>query len=380
MLTIYPRHKKTCPHRDEGRTYRRCKCPKWVDGRYEGIDVRQSLKVTTWDEAEVELEKLKTGLRAPTEKSAGLVTLADAWDAFEADAKARGLKEASLRKYAYLRTDMERFATDTGLRFVSEFDLEALRKWRAGWVNKNVGALKKLELVRAFMGFAHDAGWIHENAARKLKAPKVSPPQTLPFDKQQMTDIYSALAKYSSGRAQLRMRAFVLVLRWTGMRIGDTVSLEPHRIKDGKLFVWTAKAGTPVYCPLPQFVQTALEAIHEPGTKHYFWSGRGKLKTAITDWQEKLQDLFALAKIENGHAHRFRDTFACELLLAGVPIERVSKLLAHSSVQITEKYYSAWVRARQEQMEEDVKSTWGMEIVPEFEGTPQVHEERQRPN
>jgi len=80
---------------------------------------------------------------------------------------------------------------------------------------------------------------------------------------------------------------------------------------------------------LPQFVLAAQDAIREPGAKYYFWSGNGKLKTAITDWQEKLQDVFALAKIENGRAHRFRGTFACELLLASVPIERVSKLLAH---------------------------------------------------
>jgi len=119
---------------------------------------------------------------------------------------------------------MERFATDEGLRFVSEFDLEMLRKWR-GVGQQERRASKKLELVRCFTGFAHDGGWIHENTARKLKAPKVSPPQTLPYDEWQMADIYTALAKYRSGHAQLKMRAFVLVLRGTGIRIGDTVSL-----------------------------------------------------------------------------------------------------------------------------------------------------------
>ena len=40
-----------------------------------------------------------------------------------------------------------------------------------------------------------------------------------------------------------------------------------------------------------------------------------------------------------GHAHRFRDAFAVRLLQAGVPMERVSLLLGHRSIKVTERYY-----------------------------------------
>ena len=40
------------------------------------------------------------------------------------------------------------------------------------------------------------------------------------------------------------------------------------------------------------------------------------------------------------YCHTFRDTFAVEMMLAGVPIDQVSILLGHSSVRITEKHYS----------------------------------------
>jgi hypothetical protein len=43
------------------------------------------------------------------------------------------------------------------------------------------------------------------------------------------------------------------------------------------------------------------------------------------------------------------------LLQSSVTIERVSVLLGHSSTKVTEKYYSHWVRARQEQLEADVR-------------------------
>jgi hypothetical protein len=48
MLTIYRRHLKSCAHRGEGRTYRRCKCPLWADGLIGGVDIRESLKTRDW--------------------------------------------------------------------------------------------------------------------------------------------------------------------------------------------------------------------------------------------------------------------------------------------------------------------------------------------
>jgi integrase len=56
----------------------------------------------------------------------------------------------------------------------------------------------------------------------------------------------------------------------------------------------------------------------------------------------------------------FRDTFAVEMLLAGVPLEQVSILLGHKSVKITEKHYAPWVKARQEQLAANVRKAWAL--------------------
>lgn len=58
----------------------------------------------------------------------------------------------------------------------------------------------------------------------------------------------------------------------------------------------------------------------------------------------------------------FRDTFAVELLLAGVPIDQVSVLLGHRSVKMTEKHYLPWVKARQEQLMVSVQRAWFPEV------------------
>ena len=96
-------------------------------------------------------------------------------------------------------------------------------------------------------------------------------------------------------------------------------------------------------------------------------------------WEKRPKKLFGLAGITKGQgnavSHRLRDTFAVELLLAGVPIERVSVLLGHQSVPVTEKHYNHWVRSRQEQLEADVARAWKLDPVLKTKnfGTNQVH-------
>ena len=171
------------------------------------------------------------------------------------------------------------------------------------------------------------------------------------------------------------MKALVYLLRYSGLRMRDAVTLSRDRIVDGKLFLFTAKSGTPVYRPLPQFVRKVLDALPRDRSEYLFWTGESKPESVASDWRRSLSRIFSLAGVEGGHPHRFRDTFAVERLLAGVPLERVSVLLGHQSVKITERYYSPWVRARQEQLEADIKRTWEFDplLSTETKGTREVH-------
>ena len=120
------------------------------------------------------------------------------------------------------------------------------------------------------------------------------------------------------------------------------------------------KTRVPVYVPLPPFVIDALNALHRlyPGRPYYSWTGAGKLETAVKSWKRTLARLFEIAGVNGGHAHRFRDTFAVEFLLRGVPLEDVSQLLSHTSTRVTENSYAPWVKARQEKLEMRVRATW----------------------
>ena len=104
---------------------------------------------------------------------------------------------------------------------------------------------------------------------------------------------------------------------------------------------------------------------------YFFWDGKQQIEIAIGSWRRRLERRFELANVADGHPHRFRDTFAVELLLSGVPIERVSILLGHQSVRITERHYAPWVRSRQEQLEADLVNAWKQD--PELSGLSEVH-------
>jgi integrase len=137
-----------------------------------------------------------------------------------------------------------------------------------------------------------------------------------------------------------------------------------------------------VYVPLPHHVAERLRNIPpgpKPNPRYFFWSGNGDPKSAVADWQRSFRRLFEIAKLEaaDGTAkrcfpHMFRDTFAVENLLAGVPIDQVSLLLGHKSVKITEKHYSPFVKARQEQLTASVRKAWE-EIKPETTGPQPDH-------
>lgn len=56
-----------------------------------------------------------------------------------------------------------------------------------------------------------------------------------------------------------RMRALVLLLRYGGMRKGDTVSLSGERIEENRLLLYTQKTGVPGNNVLPDFVLKVLD-------------------------------------------------------------------------------------------------------------------------
>jgi len=391
-LTLYRRHKKTCPNFSKARreAQRKCNCKFWVDGVIGGREVRVSLGTRDSKKANEKVHEWEANDRVIARGAA--VTLADAWTSLLADLEARKLSHQTVRKYKLLQRQMKAYGEERGLKMLAQFDLDVLSKFRATWKDGPRTAGKKLERLRAFFRFAHDRQWVESNQATGIKLPKVSIRPTMPLTHEEMVGILTAcdglqISTPIEGKLNAhRLKTLVLLMRYTGMRVSDAVALSTDRLDGKRLFLYTQKTGVPVYTVLPDSVLKALEATPRITDTRYFWSGEGKIESIVRSWQARLKKVFDLAKVSkaggNAISHRFRDTFAVELLLAGVPIERVSILLGHQSVRVTEKHYNPWVRSRQEQLEADVASAWKLDPVlnQKIIGTNRVHLANGKPN
>jgi integrase len=281
---------------------------------------------------------------------------------FFADCKARKLSPATISKYdVLLEKQLKGFVKDKGLRFLHELTVERLREFRQTWPDGPLSAYKKNERLRSFFKWCLDSEYVDDNPAERVKPPRIERTKVKTFSPQEWYAILNACDEYDprgiyGADNRTRLKAFILLLRYSGLRIRDVVVLKRTAINaKGQLYLRTTKTGQPVWLPLPPAVIKALEALPENGP-HYFWTGNGLPKSAVADWQRSLRKLFALADVK-GHAHMFRHSFASELIVKGVSIETVAEILGNSPA-VVRKHYSHFSPVWQKAIEDAVAKTW----------------------
>ena len=368
---VYTRHKPQCPHRAKP-AHRGCKCPKWI--YIERTRQRVSAKTRSWETAEQKADLMADGKPVQAADADEKTTISEAIEKYVDDKRLQNLADSTLSKLDNIfRKHLGQFCQDHGIVYPEGLTLAKVQQFRASWRDQALARKKKQERLAGFFRFCIAQKWASDNPAKHLSKVQVKDTPTLYFPQQEIQILLASVGRMYADKRGLngsspeslrrKVTALVFLLRWSGLRIGDAVSLERSRLQhDGhnwRIFLYTAKTGTPVCVPIPEHVGRMLHGLPNSNPKYFFWTGNGLVKTAVADWQRTLRRLFKLAVLDKRcHPHMFRDTFAVEMLLAGVPLDQVSILLGHSSVRITEKHYAPWVHARQQQLELSVRKAW----------------------
>jgi site-specific recombinase XerD len=363
MLSIFRRHTRACiaGRRQHDRTYWRCKCVIHVEGKIGSEYIRQSLKTRNRDDANhriLEAEARGSWNPAP-ELPVTTRTVTDATAAFledAASAKGRQLALPTLGKYRTLLCRLDAFCRQRALNALESLTAEHLREFKETWPTGARATGNNISRLRAFFRFCIDNEWLSRNPALALRGPKhVRSTQKIPFTPAEMNAILAAAEKIDGSDDLL---ALIFVMRHTGLRISDAAFLKADRVCGDQLQLYTQKTGSWVSIPLQPELLERLLATPAKTDGYLFISGSTRLDTVTALWRRKMHHVFEIAGVAGAHPHRFRHTFAVDLLSKGVDIKTVSLLLGHSSVMITEKFYAAWITARQQALSEQVKRTW----------------------
>lgn len=351
MITVrvYARHSSDCPKVND-RNWKRCRCPKWfaISGAH-GFPRRQSAGTRSWERAEGKARLIERSEDLPSNS----LTVVGAVERFLTDKHNQGLAAGSRYNYELLlQKRLLPWLEERGIDDLNQIELAHLEDFRASLDVQASSKAVKQKYLKAFFAYCHKHGWLGSNLADGLSQVKVRQRQTDYFRPEE----FAAIRKAAEGIDQ-QLATFVDCLRWAGLRIGDAIQLERSRLDEhGRLRLYAMKTGDVVVVPIRPEVAEAMRAI--PSSRYFFWNGVS-YRRAVNQWQYKLHQAFDIAAIgKRCHAHMFRDTFAVELLLAGLPIDHVSRMLGHKSVKTTEQFYSPWVRARQDQLEAAVVASW----------------------
>jgi integrase/recombinase XerD len=357
--TVYTKHSPDCPHKDD-RFYRRCKCRKWfyVARKRDRIPA----KTRSWEQAE-RVARQYAG--EATAADYGGKTVREAVKLFLADKQQQALSKNWIDKLTYELRSLEAWSEREGFALLSELSLERLEQFRKEWNGAPVTRRKRQERLRSFFLYCTKHKWVTENVVANLSTIKVTEQPTLPLTKEQFASVLEAASRYNpaapdSAWRRERATAMLLLLRWSGLRLGDAATLEREKLsQNGELLLTMQKTGESVYVPLPPNVVKCLQELKNPDNgRFFFWNTTSLKESTRVRWWATLKAIFRLAGIPEVHPHQLRDTFAVEMLLAGVPLDQVSKLLGHSSVKVTEKHYAPWVSARQQQLAASVRKAW----------------------
>jgi integrase len=305
------------------------------------------------------------------------MTLAEAWPLFVAHREADGLKVASQTAYRTLHNRLTAFATHRGYRYLDQWTIADIDRFRAAWKGAPRSQRGRLFLLRAFWRFAVSREWITKSPVADLKMPKGATTVAMkwPFTDAELERMLAACATLIV-RHDTRLRGgvwsgddlldFIYLLVYTGLRISDATFFDMKNLQGDQVFLRAQKNGGEVFAYIPDWLATRLHARAERlGPRPFLVGVSTDSKTATELWRVRLQKVWAAAGPFDHPPtpHRFRHTFVRILLQKGVTPADVAELIGDNE-QTVRRHYARWVPERQARLTKILKEAFRGQATP----------------
>lgn len=203
----------------------------------------------------------------------------------------------------------------------------------------------RIHYLSSFWDFLTLEKLVPDNPVRRIGGLKVESVVKKPFAQEEL----EALRLHCD---RSRDRALVEFLLATGLRVSELCKLDVGDIDFYKMeFYVHGKGGKERLCLLDDVAKFHLkrylrerqrrERIGEDDLRRRPLFATAKAphtRMTIAGVQYLLKELGRKAAVENVHPHRFRRTFACDMISRGMPVEQLMVLMGHSKIETTMLY------------------------------------------
>lgn len=201
--------------------------------------------------------------------------------------------------------------------------------------------------VRFLFSWACERGYIPNNPMQGVRIPKEPPAQPKPVQANVAVSMIESAAVTGKNWERARNVALLYFFRDTGCRVGGvhSANLRDLDLEAGRIPV-IEKGNKERYVFLSPATVFALQIwIEQRSTMDIFCTNLfvSKFGTPLT--RSGIYHVFAhlaeVAKIESRfNPHAFRHAFARDAIEAGLDLSRLSQIMGHASIDVTNRYYS----------------------------------------
>jgi integrase len=288
------------------------------------------------------------------------------------------LTESTRERYKYTLRSFSDFLGAADLTSIDRPCIERFKVWRLGKIREKKfsrggrGLMLDVAILHRIFAFAVETEMIEKNPVRLDGRPGDNPEGgAQPFTGDELAKLRGA-----AGEDLLTFQLF----RWTGLRRSDAIALTWGEIdwQAAEINRLTQKRKKRVLLPIPQELLFALEAERDrrqPDLQDRVLLNPGTHKPISPKRiYERVKALGRRAGVANAHPHRFRDTFAVDMLARGASPYDVAKLLG-DTVSTVEKHYAPFVKELRDRARRFMENGEGLEktsgtIWAQSPGTP----------